>query len=310
VNNIIRKYTPYHLQEIPIISTKEKFYRNKVTLHIKKDIIGFYKEETHDVFPLTKCYLLKDEIKGIIEMLKEFVVKYKGLKEVVIRALDNDISICFKGDIKEEYLINCFSQKATSIFYNEKKIFGKETIVTNILNKNFLVSIDSFFQVNDDGLIKIYQKTIDMIKKVKAKNVLDLYCGTGTISLLVSDYVENVIGIEINEKAIANANENKKKNKIENVKFYAEDVSKALLKITNKIDTIIVDPPRSGLSKKAKEEILRIKPENIIYISCDPLTFSRDINDLYSNYQLKEISLIDEFPQTHHVECVCVMSRR
>ena len=149
-----------------------------------------------------------------------------------------------------------------------------------------------------------------MIKKVKAKNILDLYCGTGTISLLVSDYVENVIGIEINEKAIANANENKKKNKIENVKFYAEDVSKALLKITSKIDTMIVYPPRSGLSKKAKEEILRIKPENIIYISCDPLTFSRDINDLYSNYQLKEISLIDEFPQTHHVECVCVLNRR
>ncbi len=309
VKNIIEKYTPYHIREtLKLLPTKEKYYRNKLIVHIKGEMVGFYQEQTHQLFSLETCFLAKKEIQDMVDKIKIFVQKHHGLEEAMIRQLEEDIAISFNGQVNEELLVNYFCNDVCSITYNGKLIYGLPYITTKIQNKKFLVSQESFFQVNDSGLEKIYQMVIDLIKAKVSKNVLDLYCGTGTISLLISDYVKKVIGIEKNEQAIEDAKKNQELNQVSNVTFYAGDVCDILPKIANEIDTVIVDPPRSGLSKKVKDQIIAIAPINLIYISCDPLTLARDLKDLYDWYQLDHINLIDEFPQTYHVECVSLLS--
>ena len=125
-----------------------------------------------------------------------------------------------------------------------------------------------------------------------------IYCGTGTIGIYVSDITQSVLGIEINKYAVKDANENKKINNINNIEFICGDSEKVLYKINRKFDSVIVDPPRSGLGEK------------IVYVSCDPITLARDINYLSSNYELVNISLVDMFPNTHHIECVTLLEKK
>ena len=136
---------------------------------------------------------------------------------------------------------------------------------------------------------------------------MDLYCGTGTIGIYVSDKCKKILGIEINKSAIIDANKNKEINNIANINFRCGSVGK-LISIKDKYDAIIVDPPRSGLDKKTRRILLNILPSKIIYVSCDPMTLSRDIQELSSNYELEDITLFDMFPNTYHVESVLLLS--
>ena len=153
-------------------------------------------------------------------------------------------------------------------------------------------------------MIKLY----DLNRKYaeKGNKLLDLYCGTGTIGIYLSDLYKEVFGIEINKDSVKNAKLNKKLNNIKNIDFICSDASN----IKEKYDTITVDPPRIGLSKKVIEKILEIKPEKIIYTSCNPNTLKRDIKLLEDNYYVKEITPVNMFPKTEHIEVVCYLSRK
>ncbi len=311
VENILAKYTKFSIPtSLMIVGTKPFFYRNKVTFHVKKGTLGFYQEQTNQIFSLEYCPLLHPSIQKLISPIKKFVSTNEGVEEIMIRTLHHQIMLCFKGKIEKNKLVLFFKSLADSIYYNGKFIYGKSRLISEILNKKFLVAPEAFFQVNDEGLEKIYGQVINYIQKASSQRVLDLYCGTGTISLLVADYVKSVIGIEVNKQAIMNAKENARLNHMNNVTFYAGTTASILPTIKETIDTIIVDPPRSGLDKITKKQILQIMPSTIIYVSCDPLTLARDLNYFYDFYQVKEIRIIDEFPETYHVECVCVLNWR
>ena len=142
-------------------------------------------------------------------------------------------------------------------------------------------------------------------------NALDLYSGTGTISILMSKYFDKVYGIEVSNSSIKDANENIKLNNISNVSFIegkVEDKIDELKKLD--IDTVIMDPPRSGSDNKSLKTIIEINPRSIIYISCNPVTLARDINILKDKYEIKSIDLFDMFPQTSHVESLLVLERK
>ena len=155
--------------------------------------------------------------------------------------------------------------------------------------------------------IKLY----DYIKTLvnKDENILDLYCGSGGISIYISENAKNIIGIEIIEDAVLNASENAKINNINNINFKSGKVEYNLDDIKD-IDTVIVDPPRVGLNKKAIDDILKINPKRIIYVSCNSTTLARDLNYLKDMYELEEIKLFDLFPNTHHIESVCVLIKK
>ena len=146
------------------------------------------------------------------------------------------------------------------------------------------------------------------IKSLVDKNekILDLYCGTGSIGIYLSDKVSSVIGIEEVNEAIIDAKENAKINNITNIEFISGKVEDNIEKF-KKIDTIIVDPPRVGVSKKVINNILNINPKKLIYVSCNSSTLARDLKLLENNYEIKSIKLFDMFPNTYHVECVCIL---
>ena len=156
-------------------------------------------------------------------------------------------------------------------------------------------------------MIRLYDKVLGYIDE--NSSVLDLYCGTGSIGIYVSSKCSSVFGVEINKSAIVDANRNKEINKVNNIDFRCGDVEN-IIKENNSYDYIIVDPPRSGLSAKTREILLKIDCKKIIYVSCNPMTLVRDVKDLKERYIFKEITLFDMFPNTYHCESITVLERR
>ena len=288
----------------------ELFYRNKLTLHVKNNKIGLYQEKTHDINEIDECLITNQDINDIYLRIKEYLVNNKSnLEEVVIRNTTlNETMISLKGTINIENFKSNFSD-ITSIYLNGKLISGKEYIEEKINDLVFEIYPTSFFQVNYEMMKYMYNKVIDYYKDHKDLKVLDLYCGTGTIGMLISKYCNNVVGVEVNKEAINSANKCKEKNNIKNISFYLGKVEDKIDMFSD-IDSIVVDPPRSGLDKHSIETILKLNPESIIYISCDPATLARDLNILNNNYIIKEIQPVDMFPNTYHCESITVLERK
>ena len=204
--------------------------------------------------------------------------------------------------------ITPIKQIANSIYIkikdNYKLIYGENKLNKTIGQYNFLVSPDSFFQVNDEICIKLYKKIKSYIEQ--DKNILDLFCGTGTIGIFVNEN-NKVLGVEINKNAIIDANQNKKINDINNIEFLCGDSGKTIQNINFKPDIVIVDPPRSGLDKISINNIIKLNPQKIIYVSCDPMTLVRDLNELSNSFEVEEITPFDMFPNTNHVECIALL---
>ena len=310
VKNIFSKYTNYNLDSLEIIPTKCFNYRNKVTFHIKGDKLGYYEEESNNLIPIDKCNLLDSNIITLTALLNSFIKVHKNLTKAIIKSLDGKLMLILEGKESKESINKFFSSTVSSLYYNNELISGVSSLMIDVLSKKFMVRKDSFFQVNKEGISLIYKEVIDLVKKLNCNIIYDLYCGTGTISLLVSDYAKKVIGIEVIEDAVRDAKSNAKLNNITNTEFYLGDVSKVINKLKFVPDTIILDPPRSGISKDLIEFLLSLKVKNIIYVSCNPLTLARDINLLDSCYELKSIKLVDEFPNTYHLESITFLNLR
>lgn len=310
VKNIFSKYTNYNFETIEILKTREYNYRNKVTYHIEKDKLGFYEEESNKLISIDKCKLLDENIILLTAILNSFIKVHKKLSKAIIKSLDNKIMLILEGTLDRSIIKEFFKEKVSSLYYNNELLSGASYLLVEVLSKKFMVRKDSFFQVNKEGVNVIYKEVINLVKELKCNTIYDLYCGTGTISLLVSDYAEKVIGIEVVKDAIEDAKNNAILNNITNTKFYLGDVSKVISKLKDNPNTIILDPPRSGISKKIIEYLLSLEVKNIIYVSCNPLTLARDINLLDEKYSLESIKLVDEFPNTYHVESICLLKLR
>lgn len=316
IENIMQRFCKEEFPIRLIISSEDFFYRNKATYHIK-DGIGFYKERSNELIQIDTCYLVDKKIDNVYKIIKEHAV-LKNIESIVIRASyyteDIMLVINVNGYIDEIKWVDLLKDKVSTIIVNNKNnfktIYGTGYMVEKLLDYSFIISNDAFFQVNTKQAEKLYEKVLEYADINNIETVLDLYCGTGTIGILASRYAKKVIGIEINETAVKNANKNKELNGIDNIEFYAGDTGKILSKHKYKVDTVIVDPPRAGLNKEAIEEILMIAPQKIVYVSCDPMTLARDLNLLSQNYDIKELTPVDMFPNTAHVESVILLQRK
>ena len=175
--------------------------------------------------------------------------------------------------------------------------------------QNYKISINSFFQINKTLTKELYDEVLVNVKNKNYNEVLDLYCGTGTIGLYIADYVNHITGIDYNKSNINDAVYNKELNNIKNIDFICDKVENEIDKFTD-IDLIIVDPPRAGLDTKTKDILKKIKPEQIIYVSCDPMTLARDLKELKADFIIKKIIPFNMFPRTYHVENVSVLCRK
>ena len=302
VKNIFQKYTNIDINP-SIIKTTQYKYRNKITLQVKDGILGLYKENTHDIIPITKCLLVPDKLNSLINNLKE--INLSKVKQIVLKNIRENIMIQFIGTPNKDEIIKKISNKVASIYINDTLIKGLPFLTEELSQYKYNISPNSFFQINKEGTLAIYNTIKEYLEKDN-NHVLDLYCGTGSIGIYISNNCKKITGIEINKSATEDANKNIKLNNINNIKVINGDVG-TLLKDNQKYDSIIVYTPRSGLDKKTKETLLKIKSKKIIYVSCNPITLARDINILNKEYQLQKITLIDMFPNTYHVETVSVL---
>lgn len=187
-------------------------------------------------------------------------------------------------------------------------LYGRDFINEEVLGLHFRISVFSFFQTNTKGAEVLYQKAREYAEDAHG-TLFDLYSGTGTIAQLMSPSVEQVIGVEIVPEAVEAAKENAQLNQIENVRFIADDVLKALDSLPTP-DSLILDPPREGIHPKALGKILHYGVEQVVYISCKPTSLARDLQAFkLAGYRLEKACCIDMFPQTGHVETVVLMSK-
>lgn len=285
-----------------IIFKNKYHYRNKIVLHN----LGLYKEKSNNSVKINECLLVNNQINNLISILskskivpKEVMIRVTSLKESLV-VIDGKIS----EDVKKELLTI-----VDVLEYNNQYLTKKHFIMEQIDNYRFKISPKSFFQVNYEVMKKMYQYIVELVKELKPVKALDLYCGTGTIGILISKYVSFVEGIEVIEDAIVDANYNKEQNEVTNINFICSKVENVIDSF-KAIDLIIVDPPRSGLDNKTKDYLKIISPKKIIYVSCDIATLARDISDLSTSYNFEKIKVFDMFPNTYHVECICVLSLR
>lgn len=288
-----------------VITGNKSNYRNKINLHVDGEKVGFYALESHDLVEIDECYITKKEINDLLPKVKD-LVKNNNIDEVMIR-YHNGLILSIKGNVSKDFLLKNFND-CSLIYLNNKKIKGNE-VIENILDKRFRVSPKSFFQVNTEVCSKMFLKVRSYIKNKSFNKALDLYCGTGVIGILISDLVNEVVGIEVVSDAIEDANYNKRINDINNISFICDKVENRIDSFKD-IDLVIVDPPRSGLDKKSIANIMTIAPKEIIYISCDPTTLTRDLKELRGKYDISNVSIADMFPNTYHCESITVLKRR
>ena len=307
-------------------------------------VIGVFAQRTHEVIPMEKCLIQNPKSEEIAKFVLQFIKDNKisvynektgkGLfRHIVIKVgIKTNEIMCIlvvngKSIQKETKLIEELTTKFPQIrtivkninIKNTNVILGKENIniygngyIQDILGEyTFRISPLSFYQVNPVQAEKLYNLGVEMAQITKQDTVFDLYCGIGTITLFMSKYAKKVYGIEIVEEAIKAAKENAKMNKVDNTEFYAGDVEIVLDNLINNkgisADIVMFDPPRKGLDRNSINNILKIKPKKIVYISCNPATLIRDLAFFEDQYDIKTIVPVDMFPFTSNVECCSVL---
>ncbi len=308
LNKVLNLFNKYNLSITPEIikNSNDYNYRNKIKLVVVDGKIGYYEVNSHTLVEINECIIASRAINKVIPLLKNIniingsiIIRSNQLDEILIVIETND-----KIDIDIDKLKE--NIKLIGIIINKEIFYGKDYLIECIDDLCYKISYDSFFQINPyiaSKLFNIVKENID-----DADTVLDLYCGVGTLSLNASLKAKEVIGVEIVENAILNAIYNAKINKCNNVKFILNDVQDAVGKINKKFDKIIIDPPRSGLTKKTIDIILDICPKKIIYVSCDPNTLVRDILLLKDKYRIEKSYILDMFSYSYHVESIVILN--
>jgi len=203
-------------------------------------------------------------------------------------------------------VVNNVTSRKSSVALGEYEILlaGKKNLVERIGDLKFEISANSFFQTNTHQTEVLYKKTAEYADLSGDENLLDLYCGAGTISLWLAGSVKKVIGIELSESAIADAISNARLNGIDNCSFIAGDMKDVLPRINEKVDVMIIDPPRAGMHKNVVKQVLEMAPPKIVYVSCNPATMARDLILMKDAYRVVEAQPVDMFPHTWHIESV------
>jgi len=206
---------------------------------------------------------------------------------------------------------NITSRKAgVAIGDVEHTLAGSDIISDKIAGFKFEISANSFFQTNTRGAALLFKTVEKYAGLTGSETVLDLYSGTGTIPILLSEHSKAVTGIEIIESAVADAEKNCLKNGISNCRFILGDIRKCLSQITQRPDVLIIDPPRAGMHKDVVKQVLELGAGRLVYVSCNPATMARDLQIMQESYRLEEVQPVDMFPHTYHVEAVARLNRR
>ena len=322
-------------------------YRNKAIFAVGSEGFGFFRPRSHQIIPVGDC-LLQTELslraaRAVFDFMDQQGVKaydeqsQRGLVRHVFCRQDRfggDAVCCVVSagglGAKTSVLVDALRKacpELTGIVLNVNKskgntvlagdfytLWGRETILDTLCGLRFEIAPQAFFQINPPQAEKLYQQAVAYAVEEQPGLVFDLYCGAGTISLCLARQARRVIGAEIVPQAVENAGENARRNGIDNVEFLCADAGEAAQTLAargEKPDVVVVDPPRKGMSQEAVEAVASMSPERVVYVSCDPATLARDILRFQNlGYVLREVTAVDMFPRTCHVETVVLLSRK
>ena len=336
----------------PIIGADQQaHYRNKAIFAVGDgSITGFYRRRSHQIIPVTECLIQAESANRAALALREWMSAYdipayqettgKGLiRHLFVRVgrdtlgAPNKCTICLVTTSaklpSQDKLIEtirrhcpeatgillCVNGNPSNVVLDGKFhiLWGEEILTDTLCGLEFRLSPRSFFQINPPQAERLYEKARAYAGLTGAETLLDLYCGTGTITLIMAIHAKHAIGAEIVPSAIADAEKNARTNGIENAEFLLGDAGEASRQLELrgiKPDVIIVDPPRKGLAPEVIAQIVKLAPKRVVYVSCDPATLARDLGHFAEEgYQTKEVTPFDMFPRCAHVECVVLLQR-
>ena len=307
-------------------------------------ISGIYEEGTHKIVPVDSCLIENQKADEIIVSIRKLLPSFKIrpynedtgyglLRHVLIRtghtsgqimvvlvlsspvmpSKNNFVKALLKLHPEITTVVVNVNNRGTSMVLGDKEqvIYGKGYIEDSLCEKVFRISPKSFYQVNPVQTELLYRKAMEYAGLTGKETVLDAYCGTGTIGIIASDKAAKVIGVELNGDAVKDARDNAKRNGVKNIEFYQNDAGKFLVGMAEqgaKVDVVLMDPPRSGSDEAFLSSVVTMKPDKVVYVSCNPETLVRDLKYLTGKgYKVKRAVACDMFPFTGHVECVIMM---
>jgi len=308
--------------------------------------MGFFANHSHRIIPCEECLLQPEEFTAAMEAFRQWAQQSgdsvyeeetrKGrLRHLYLRKANatGEVMACVvvngNGVHYEPELVNILKEKVpglksviinvnrekTNVVLGKKcrTVWGSDTITDTLCGLNFHISPMSFYQVNRDQAERLYTIAGEYAGLTGKETLLDLYCGTGTIGLSMAKNAAKVIGVEIVEQAVEDAKKNARENRIDNAEFLCADAAEAASMLKNRgerPDVVIIDPPRKGCDASLIETIAGMEPQRVVYVSCDPATLARDLKLFFQKgYEPQQVTPVDMFPRTNHVECVVLMSR-
>jgi 23S rRNA (uracil1939-C5)-methyltransferase len=291
-----------HLQEDP-----SNAIRNEIKAFANEHGLTFFNPRVHE--GLLRTLMIRTASTGEIMVLIQFFENDKASRELIL----DHIYEKFPQITSLQYVVN---NKANDTLYDQdiKLHKGRDYILEEMEGLKFSINAKSFYQTNSDQAYELYKITRDFAGLTGNETVYDLYTGTGTIAQFVSKKAKKVIGVESVPEAIFDAKANAKRNEITNCEFFVGDMkvvfNDAFIAQHGQPDVIITDPPRDGMHKDVIEQILKIAPEKVVYVSCNSATQARDLALMDEKYKVTRVRPVDMFPQTHHVENVVLLEKR
>ena len=312
------------------------YYRNKAQFPVKikdgKVQMGFYRQHSNDVVTCKECKIQDHVINEVFSFIqKKITLKMaQDLRHVFIRHSSTDeIQVVFIGKNEKnivslsDQLKNTFANITSIVFnYNTrndnvilgdtyKVLYGNDSIIEECLGNKVKLHFKAFFQVNPKQMEVLYSQAIKAANLSGNETCIDMYAGTGTIGMAVSQYAKSVIGVEIVKEAVDNANDNTKMNHLDHCHYVCQDATDfAHDHKEDKIDVIFIDPPRKGMTENGIKDTITMQPDKIVYVSCNPKTLSRDLKIFKEyGYQCEYVQPVDMFCQTIGLECVAKLTK-
>jgi len=294
--------TKCHLQADP-----SNAIRNEIRQFANANYLTFFNPRNHEGF--LRTLMIRTASTGEIMVLIQFFEEQKENRELLLDFLSEK----FPTITSLQYVIN---GKPNDTIYDQNVVLykGRNYILEEMEGLKFSINAKSFYQTNSDQAYELYKITREYAGLTGNEIVYDLYTGTGTIAQFVSKNAKKVVGVEAVPEAIFDAKENAKRNNITNCDFFVGDMkvvfNEDFIRKNGKPDVIITDPPRDGMHKDVIEQILKIAPQKVVYVSCNSATQARDLALMDEQYKVTKVRPVDMFPQTHHVENVVLLEKR
>ncbi|MDY6062446.1 MAG: 23S rRNA (uracil(1939)-C(5))-methyltransferase RlmD [Erysipelotrichaceae bacterium] len=337
LNNIFNRIYQLDLEIGEVNGSSLKAYRNKVQIPINNHKMGYYRSNSHDIVEFDYCFIQDKLINKIIAFFKKYILlddeaiifkhlfirRFSSTDEVMLAFIVDDDRRNYLDRISNLLVVNFPMIKSIILNVNKRKdnviinydyqdvvLYGRDYIIDRVNDIEYHVSFKSFYQINPEIMIKIYDEVLRIVETFDKPKILDLYSGIGTIGIYVAKSASRVLGIEIIDDAVKNAKHNAVINKFDNVEFMVLDAKDTKADFLDDIDIVIVDPPRKGLDDELKNTLINKNVRNIIYVSCNPMSLARDLKFFKEyNYEIGTIKAYDMFPFSVHCEVVVFLSK-